>query len=327
VRLAALLACIAAAGCAPAIQPRDDIPAIAVAPAPDCRVERVATVQLEMVRGIWLVPVEIDGARLRLILDTGAERTLLTQAAVSRLAMLRDPAHETRTFGFGGLSTTEDARVTSFAVGGAYLPVASVTVGPFALPVFAGAPLDGLLGADVLSAFDVDLDARDGRLTLYRPRACPQAGPPWQEPYESIGQVTLARDRLLVPIRLDGVPGVATLDSGAQHTAVSQSLAARVGVGAAMLDRDPTIAAHGAAAEPLSVPVHRFRLLQIGPTELPDPVLPVVPMPGADMPEGLGDGLAGVDFMAGRRLWLSYASRRVFITRLAAPPAVPAPAG
>jgi predicted aspartyl protease len=299
----------AAAGCVPAT--------IAFAPAQGCDVVRVASVAMEAVRGVWAVPVEVNGNRVRLIVDTGAERTLLTETAVTRVAMLRDPHHQTQTFGIGGQSTTDDARVSSFAIGGVYLPVPSVTVGPFTLLSSAGATLDGLLGADILSAFDVDFDTRNGWLTLYRARDCQAAGPPWRGPFLSMGTVRRTQDRLLVPIVLDGAVGVATLDTGAQHTAISEALAGRLGVSAAVLAQDPTITARGAAADRLAVRVHRFRRLQIGPAEVTDPALPVLPIP-----DGLGDGLAGADFMAGRRLWLSYASLQVFLTPLTAVPPV-----
>jgi predicted aspartyl protease len=270
-----------------------------------------------MARGVWIVPVEIDGTRLRMILDTGAERTLLTEGAVARLGMPRDTQHETRTFGIGGVSTTRDAIVSNFAIGGTYLPVPRVTVGQFALPIEQGGDLDGLLGADILSAFDVDLDTRTGRLTLYRARNCPHDGPPWQEPFLSMGSVSAQGNRLLVPIVLDGIGGVATLDTGAQNTVISVAMAQRAGVDAAAMARDPSITAHGAAADELSVRVHHFRLLRIGPAEVSDPPLPIVPAP-----DGLGDGLVGADFLAGRRVWLSYASLRVFITPITAAPAV-----
>jgi predicted aspartyl protease len=298
---------LAVAGCAAAAGQRSTSPTIAVAPIEGCDAVRVAAVKLAAMDGVWTLPVEINGSRLRLLLDTGAERTLLSQATVARLGMRRDAGHQTQTFGIGGLSTTDDALVSSFSLGGAYLPLPSVTVGSFGLP----AGLDGMLGADVLSAFDVDLDARDGRLTLYRARDCPQTPPPWHEPYLSMGEIRRQRDRLLVPIVVDDTAGFATLDTGAQDSAVSEAMAARVGVGADSLAADPTVSAHGAAADGVTVRVHRFRRLRIGPSEITDPVLPVVPIP-----EGLGDGLAGADFMAGRRLWLSYASLKVFVTPL-----------
>jgi predicted aspartyl protease len=309
-RLAALLPALAVAACTAALPPAGfGMPTIAEPPAQGCDLVRVAAARLELARGVWTLPVEINGNRLRLILDTGAERTLLTETAVSRIGMPRDPHHQTRTFGIGGLSTANDALVSSFAIGGSYLPVPSVTVGQFALPAGSGAPLDGLLGADVLSAFDVDLDMRDGVLTLYRARDCPLAGPPWLEPYLSLGTIGRQRDRLLVPIMLDSAAGAATMDTGAQHTVVSENLAERAGASLSDMAHDQQITAHGASTEQISVRLHRFRLLRIGPSTIADPLLPVLPMP-----EGLGDGLVGDDFLTGRRIWLSYASLRVFIT-------------
>jgi hypothetical protein len=160
--IVALLPALAGCTAAPAGPGLRD-PTIGMGVEQGCDIVRVASVGLEAGRGVWVVPVEIGGTRVRLILDTGAERTLLTEAAVARLGMVRDPHHETRTFAIGGLSTGADALVTSFAVGGAYLPVPSVTVGQFALPERVGPPLDGLLGADVLSAFDVDIDTQAAR--------------------------------------------------------------------------------------------------------------------------------------------------------------------
>ncbi len=270
-----------------------------------------------MARGVWVVPVEIDGSRLRLILDTGAERTLLTDAAVARLGMPRDARHETRTVGVGGVSTTQDAIVSRFAIGGTYLPVPRVTVGQVALPTEQGWDLDGLLGADILSAFDVDLDTRTRRLTLYRARTCPQDGPPWQEPFLSMGAVGVQNGLVQVPIVLDGIDGAATMDTGTDHTAITTTMAARAGADAAQLARDASMEAHSVTADRLSVPLHRFGLLRIGPTEIDDPLLPILPIT-----EGLADGLVGTDFLAGRRLWLSYASQRAFITPITAAPAV-----
>jgi predicted aspartyl protease len=306
---AALLACLFVAACATALTPPGfGAPTLAAQPVHDCNLIRVATAPLQQALGVWVVPVDINGTRLRLVLDTGAERTLLTEAAVARIGMLRDPHHQTRTLGIGGQSTAADGRVSSFAIGGAYIAVPSVTVGQFAL-------LDGLLGADVLSAFDVDLDARDARLTLYLPRDCPNAGPPWREPYFSLGKIGREHDRLLVPIVLDGAAGTAAIDTGAQHTVVSERLAERAGATPADMAHDRQITAHGAGSGQVQVRVHRFRQLRIGPADLVAPLLPVLPMP-----EGQLDGLVGDDFLAGRRVWLSYASMVVFITASGAPP-------
>ena len=91
-------------------------------------------------------------------------------------------------------------------LGGTHFPVDSVTVGHFGIDQVAGGSADGLLGADILLAFDLDLDLPAQRITFYRARReCPDAGPPWNEPYPGLAGVTTRRDRLLVPFELDGV--------------------------------------------------------------------------------------------------------------------------
>ena len=67
--------------------------------------------------------------------------------------------------------------------------------------------------------------------------------------------------------------------------------------------------AHGAAPDQVAVRLHRFRELRVGPTVVHSPTLPVVPMS-----DGMGDALVGADFLQGRRVWLSFATQRVFVT-------------
>ena len=65
------------------------------------------------------------------------------------------------------------------------------------------------------------------RITFYRARReCPDAKPPWNEPYIEIPGVSTRRDRMLVPFELDGVDGMAVLDTGAQASSISRTMAA-----------------------------------------------------------------------------------------------------
>jgi hypothetical protein len=86
-------------------------------------------------------------------------------------------------------------------------------------------------------------------------------------------------------------------------------MAERVGLEEGRLAGDGTVMAHGAAPDQVAVRIHRFRELRVGPTVMDWPTLPVVPMS-----DGMGDALVGADFLRGRRVWLSYATNRVFIT-------------
>ncbi len=273
----------------------------------NCALVPLATTPLHVRRNLMLVTAVIHDQPVRLLVDTGAERTLLTRAAVRRLHLGRDD-HHTRSAGIGGVSAAWDARVPGLVIGHTRFPIKRVAVGNFGIRHLFGEPVDGLLGADILLAFELDLDIPDRRLTLYRVRHCADAKPPW--PAVEVRGVGARRDRMLVPIAVNGVSGTAVLDTGAQASAVSRNMAQRAGISAAALADDPSITVHGAAPKPVRVPVQWFRSFRVGPEHLGRTRLAVVPDMG-----GLGDGLVGADFIRGRRLWLSFPTGRLFIGR------------
>jgi predicted aspartyl protease len=253
----------------------------------------------------------IDGKPVTLLVDTGAERTLLTEATVERLHLARDLQHATRTYGIGSPTATWDAKLPDgIVLGGARIPVERVTVGSFGISEVAGNVVDGLLGADILLAFDIDLDLPEQEMTLYLPRShCPDAPPPWEQAYVAVHGVSTRQDRLLLPFELNGVSGTAVLDTGAQISSISRHMAERIGLLDADLADDRTVMAHGAAPDQVPVRIHRFSDFRVGPTLTHAPTLPVVPMSS-----GMGDALVGGDFLHGRRVWLSFSTQRVFVT-------------
>lgn len=283
-----------------------------------CPLVRVAEMPLHAHGNLLFVQASIDGAPITLLVDTGAERTLLTEDTVKQLHLPRDYEHVTRTWGIGNPTASWDALLPDgLVLGGTHFPVDRVTVGDFAIPQ-PGA--GGLLGADILLAFDLDLDLPDHRLTMYRARReCPHAAPPWNEPYLALDGITVQRDRLMVPFELDGVAGRGVLDTGAQLSSISLRMAEKIGVDKQALSDDRLVMAHGAAPEQVAVHIHHFQELRVGPAVMEAPALPIVPMTG-----GMGDALVGADFLRGRRVWLSYSTQRVFVTPLHQAPLIAA---
>lgn len=284
------------------------------APPDHCALVPLADMPLDTRQNLMFVTAGIGGRPVRLLVDTGAERTVLTEAAVARLGLAHDARHMTRSYGIGGSSSNWDADIPGIVLGQTRFPLEHVAVGNFAIDHVSGPQTDGLLGADILLAFDVDIDEAQRRLTLYRVRHCPGAVPPWREPAVRIEGLEAWRDRMLVPITLDGVAGMAILDTGAQATAIGMPMARRLGLSEASLASDRTIMAHGAAPLPVAVRVHQFRELMVGDARIEAPTLAVVPNNTA-----VGDALLGGDFLRNRRVWLSFATRRLFVGTGGAP--------
>ncbi len=272
----------------------------------NCDLVQVAKMPLEVRNRLLVVPAGIGGRWVTLLVDTGAERTVLASDVVAKLGLARDAKLFTRSTGMGGTYTSNDAIIPGLVLGGVRFPLKRVSVGQFRLgPTLAA---DGLLGSDLLLAFDLDIDVPDRTLTLYRPRLCPDVQPPWREPFAEVTGVRSLRDRLLIPLELDGVKGMGILDTGAQATTIGVSMANRLGLTPLSMAGDPIVQHHGAGPGMQESRLHRFSLLRIGPAAEQNPMLSVLPVDA-----GVGDALVGEDFIDGRRIWLSFANRAVFI--------------
>ncbi len=276
------------------------------APGIDCDLTRITQMQLRQNQGLLTVGVGINGQWVTMLVDTGAERSLITEETAERLRLPRDPRFVTRAGGVGGVTQSNDARIDSFIMGDVAFPIQRLAVnrlGP-------GIPFDGLLGADILLAFDLDIDVPNNTLTLYRVRRCAVANPPWTEPAVPIAGVTAQRDRMMVPFHVDGTQGVALLDTGAQTSALGVSWARRLGLTEQTMAGDPPLTIRGVGPGTLQARIHLFREVRIGPVVTPNARLPVLPI---DI--GFGDALIGQDFLRGRRVWLSFPTRRLFVSQ------------
>lgn len=264
---------------------------------------------LESAGHLMFVPARINDHRLRLLVDTGSERTTLTAAAAARLRLPHTVQYVTRTVGVAGISASQDLAVPGIELGGARVPVDHVAVGRFALDRFSGLRIDGLLGADLLLGFDTDIDLSAHQLTLYQVRDCADARPPWRQPAMQITGLSRSRDRMLLPFDLDGERGTAMLDTGAQLDVVRASFARRTGLSDARMRSDPLIRLYGASPGMIRVPLHRFHALRVGPIVFHRPQIEVVPDDALQ-----ADALLGEEFLRGRRAWLSLTTGHLFVS-------------
>jgi hypothetical protein len=115
---------------------------------------------------------------------------------------------------------------------------------------------------------------------------------------------------LVLPVELDGVRLRALLDTGAGLTLVAAPGIVRLGLTAAQLRNDPGQAVNGLGPSTVVMQRHVFQALRVGTQTTGHPsfwVAPVRLTPIVDM-------LLGADWLAGRRVWISFATKQVFVT-------------
>ncbi|MGA9868055.1 MAG: retroviral-like aspartic protease family protein [Acetobacteraceae bacterium] len=285
-------------------------------PAGACEMARLATVPLMLADGRILVDLEINGRDATFQLDTGAARSVVTPEAVRRLELARDRWVGSTIGGIGGIDRRSVADTTSLTLAGialhhrdgprdSMLPVAVLGA-----PEAGGRIIDGLLGRDFLSAFDVALNVGARTMTLWRVQDCagrflPRTGV-WSGAYDAIQAAPAYGDALVLMVRANGAVMRALPDTGASETLIAAPGMVRLGLAAG----PSAMTARGIGTRARPVAPLRLSSLRVGEqTTLDVPVLAsnLRVFPIVDM-------LLGADWFAKHHVWLSYATRQVFVS-------------
>jgi hypothetical protein len=105
----------------------------------------------------------LNGVLLKLLIDTGADRTVIAPSALVRAAVAMESASPVRVVGATGTADAVEVVVPR-------LDLAGSQIGPLRVVAHdvGTAGVDGLLGRDVLDGFVVTIDASRGRAILTR---------------------------------------------------------------------------------------------------------------------------------------------------------------
>ena len=231
---------------------------------------------------------------------------LLLPEAVARLSLRADPTQTTRLLGTGGARDVPNAVLRGLTLGGALVPGGSVPVAALPGTIAADPPLAGLLGANLLASYDLDLDTSAGRLSLLARTGCaPAAG-------SAVPLQPIPGGDYALTVRVNGVPVLAMPDTGTRQTLLSTGAARRLGLDA------PIAASTARGLDGQRVPLRflTLRTLQVGAD-----VARGVPVSVTDLQITPAEMLLGLDWFSDRRVWLSTAAEAVVVQPSAARPA------
>ena len=285
----------------------------AASPSPsaaDCVPKPLAQLPVQFHDEVPTVGVTIDGQPVAMVLDLGADRTVIAEDTADRLHLDRDPSDLPTITGIGGSETRWAAVAQRLTLDGITLrhkrlEVASIEAAD------TRPPIDGLLGLDVLRQYDVDWDLPHGRVTLNAASGCsaPPVGwspaavavpllHPWGTSGGISGGISGRRSGLVrLPVRVDDRPLTAMLDSGTGISMIERGFAAGLEPPDAKDDEDVRLSGTGLGGAEGAA--HRFRSLVVAGDSLPGWLMVAGPVP-ADA----GEMILGADFLRIHRAWL-----------------------
>ncbi len=281
-----------------------------------CEWWTAADLPLSLVHDKLLVDVSINGMPARLAVDTGADVTMLTQPAANRVAVPRDFDHSMAMEGVGGTTNRiYIGHVGRLGLGKISLPDRQVAIADLRETDGRGGMIDGLLGVDVLSAYEVEIDIPNRRMMLWQAAggnlaacASPDWAPDWAGSRQTIALTQGADQRMRVPVQVNQTNVMLILDTGSPVLVLTARAAARAAGG---IDDDAPMGV-GMAVNNRNFSAHAYRFSRVAManTVARDVIVPVV-----SNGDWLGyDGLLGLTpLLQGRHFWISYATGRLFL--------------
>lgn len=276
-----------------------------------CTVSTAAALPLVRTAGHVTTLARIEGTDVPLLVDTGSSVTALDGATAARLGLRRDPRQRSAVIGIGGTARPLAMLVVRrLALGGIGFADLRLTLGDFNTGWPADARIAGILGADLLSRYDVEIDGPGGRLLLHDVAGCSGRFLDWPGSYDALPLTPMAGARLeQAPVRVDGRVLLALVDTGASQSVLFGPALRRLGAAAAPAPGDRAGFGLGAVAgQRVATVLRRFDTLQVGGDTVTGPSLAMV----RDGPLAL-DMILGLDYLGTRRVWLSYATRQLFV--------------
>lgn len=288
--------------------------ALLAACAAPCEFNQGDVLPISLAGGKPVVPAEINGARLPFLVDTGATSTALFAESAAALRLPVDRMRTTTARGIGGVSQQSNALVQQMRIGTREMQRLTLPVMTHGRP--GALPMVGLIGADFLGTSEVEIDFPARRFVLHDARTCfARTAPDWTGAYDTIPLDMLPGGLVRLRVQVNGTGVWAVLDTGAEHSTMLRSTAASLGVPAAALSGKPIGVVHGIGATRVELRMQRFETVQIGAETLRNWPIGII-----DLPPGTPFSmLLGLDYIAQRRLWLSYSQQRLYVQQVEQP--------
>jgi tetratricopeptide (TPR) repeat protein/predicted aspartyl protease len=259
------------------------------------------------------IPVSINGVKSDLWLDSGAWFSIMPQAKADELHLkLEHAPGDFRMYGIGGSFTPMVAHIKDFAVVGSVLHNVDFLVGGTDVG-------NGLIGRNLLAAFDTEFDLPHGSVKIAQASGCDSATMAYWAKGKPYFTVKLLPDvpgdpihDFALPVALNGNQVRAEIDSGAV-TLVTRRAAEHAGVDLKGAGVKPVSNIGGFGRHFKQGWVVSFKSIDIGDEKILNAKVTVID--GDISPDGNGpDMLLGIGFLLSHHLFVSREQHLIYFT-------------
>lgn len=280
------------------------------AAAPDCKLGRIEEWQVRMERNLPVIEGEINNQKVGILLDTGAERSVITRSAAARLMLERYDATASRMYVIAD-RPIEAVKIDDLRIGSARRSNWAVLLAP---QHDFGADIGVILGKDFFSNVDLELDFPNRAVRLFQAKNCAGASLAyWAKGAAS--EVALESGSPTFIVAVNGRPLRARFDTGTPVSAMTAVDAARFGVTTKSAGAERAGCTLGVGRKPVDYWSAPFESVAIGNEVIRNPRLRFGDLfkeaaPFDDLPQMV----LGVDFLLAHRVYIAQSQRKLYFT-------------
>jgi len=289
-----------------------------------CKVARIAEWPVREGSRLPILDGAINGQKIGILLDTGADISLVRLSAATKLGLTRHKAPGRRVVSISGESQAEFVHIDEFRIGQGVRKHWEVLVA--GEPGFRQDDVTVLLGDDFFQQVDVEFDLAHNAVRLYETKDCEGMSLAYWAT-EPAGEVAIeAGSSIRLTVAINGKPVRAQLDSGASASVLSKPDAARLGVTPESPDTvTGSCITDGDSKRTLDSWVGQFESFAIGNERIKNPRIRFADLwnhmtyteTGSRLPTrfaGQPDMVLGADFLRAHRVLVARSQRKMYFT-------------
>lgn len=286
----------------------------------DCRLHIVASIPMENLvhsNGI-AIPVTIGGKQFRFLVDTGAPQSFISDTAADTLGLKRRSFFSVNIdyrF-FGGERATSYVEASDMQIGGTPVPATKLLVVREGRLKSGNENIDGLIGGNFLTLFDVDFDFSNNKINLFLPHPCAGRAVYWTAdeskiskfPFVSKNKAWSIGGHVFARAEVDGKAMDALVDTGATISHMDMDLAkSSFGIN----ELSPGMQPLGKDVTAKTDYRYAFRRMQIGGITIDNPLMILSPKEHSQV---AFDTILGMNVLRQLHLFIAYKERMLYVT-------------